>query len=337
MIGTDKAPSSVRDQIFDHQSNAVRYYLDREIRFNTQAAFLDRPSDEVVQKLARLMTLTVDPSAPTGLSDELSKKLANSKRVVRLSSKSKRLTAKIRAKYGPVKHAPREDPWVKEKKDVDAALHREKTNRRSRMVDKARKRHFRNADTDTLEAQFADTAISASAKDAELTRPLKYNIPERDVVIRLTCEPVTDLTDREKHVRSIEAIKARAALCRRQESQRRGRPRSTFKPKELMNPPEGLAEDSEEDTTDYFPLICRPTQCPFCLGEERKSYEDRTFEYCRPNKMMEHVQEAHLRKYASNDEINCEHPTCKANSLTLPSVMAFKRHTAKVHQINLRA
>ncbi len=154
--------------------------------------------------------------------------------------KSKRLTAKIWAKYGPVKHAPREDLWVKEKKDVDAALHRERTNRRSRMVDKARKRHFRNADTDTLEARFADTAISASAKDAELTRPLKYNIPERDVVIRLTCEPVTDLTDLEKHVRSIEAIKARAALCRRQESQRRGRPRSTFKPKELMNPPEGL-------------------------------------------------------------------------------------------------
>ncbi len=161
------------------------------------------------------MTLTVNPSAPTGLSDELSKKLANSKRVVRLSSKSKRLTAKIRAKYGPVKHAPRKNSWVKEKKDVDAALHREKTNRRSRMIDKARKRHFRNADTDTLEAQFTDTAISASANDVELLKPLNYNISERDVVIRLTCEPVINLTDREKHVRRIEAIKARAALCRR--------------------------------------------------------------------------------------------------------------------------
>jgi len=46
MIGTDKAPSSVRDQIFDHQSNVVRYYLDWEIRFNTQVAFLDRSSDQ---------------------------------------------------------------------------------------------------------------------------------------------------------------------------------------------------------------------------------------------------------------------------------------------------
>ena len=47
-ISADKAPLSVRDQIFDHQSNTVRYYLDREVRFNTQAAFLGRPSDNVV-------------------------------------------------------------------------------------------------------------------------------------------------------------------------------------------------------------------------------------------------------------------------------------------------
>jgi len=283
------------------------------------------------------MTLTVDSSASIELFDELSKKLANSKRVIRLSSKSKRLIVKIRVKYGSVKHASRKNSWIKKKKDVDAALHREKTNRRSRMVDKVRKRHFRNVDTDTLEAQFADIAISASVKDVELTRSLKYNISKRDVVIRLICESVIDLTDRKKHVRSIEVIKVRAALCRRQESQRRGRSRSTFKSKKLMNSSEGLAANSEENTTDYFPLICRSIQCSFCLDEECKFYENRTFEYCRLNKMMKHVQKAHLRKYASNDEINCEHSTCKTNSLILPSVMTFKSHIVKMHQINLRA
>lgn len=98
-ITVDKAPSSVRDQIFDHQSNAVRYYLDREVRFNTQAAFLGRPSHDVVQKLARLMTLTVNLDAPNKLSDELSKKLANSKQVLQLSRTSKDLTKKLKKKY----------------------------------------------------------------------------------------------------------------------------------------------------------------------------------------------------------------------------------------------
>ena len=125
---TDQAPSSVRDQIFDHQSNAVRYYLDREIRFNTIATFLGRSSDDVVQKFARLMTLTVDPNAPTKLSPELSHKVANSKRLLQLSRESKALTEKIKWKYSIVRHAPPHDPLVKTKKQVDAALHREKNN-----------------------------------------------------------------------------------------------------------------------------------------------------------------------------------------------------------------
>ncbi len=282
------------------------------------------------------MTLTVDFSVSIKLFNELSKKLANSKQMIRLSSKSKRLIIKIRIKYELVKHASRENSWIKKKKDVDAVLHREKMNRRSRMIDKVRKQHYRNVDTDTLEAQFADIAISTSVKDVELTRSLKYNISKQDVVIWLICESVIDLTNRKKHVRSIEIIKVRAALCRRQESQRRDKSRSTFKSKKLMNSSEDLAENSEENTTDYFFLICRSIQCSFCLDEKRKFYENRTFEYCRSNKMMKHVQKTHLRKYASNDEINCEHSTCKTNSLTLSSVMTFKSHIVKMHQINLR-
>lgn len=101
-ILADQAPSSVRDQIFDHQSNTVRYYLDREVRFNTIAAFLGRPSNGIVQKLARLMTLTVDPNAPTTLSPELSKKVALGWRVLQLSRENKELTRKLKRKYDVV-------------------------------------------------------------------------------------------------------------------------------------------------------------------------------------------------------------------------------------------
>ena len=66
----DAAQASVRDQVMDHFSNAVQYYIDREVRCDTQAAYLGRPSNEVVQKMARLMSLNVDPTAPTKPSDE---------------------------------------------------------------------------------------------------------------------------------------------------------------------------------------------------------------------------------------------------------------------------
>lgn len=286
----DKAPSSVRDQIFDHQSNAVCYYLDREVRFDTQAAFLGRPSDDVVQKLARLMTLTVDPNAPDTLSGELLEKLANSKRVVQLGRTSKDLTEKLRKKYRLVRLAPPNDPLLEAKKQVDAASHREKTNRRNRMLEKARKRHFRHADTATLEAQFVGSTIAASDEDAKPPVPLQYYIPERSNIVRLTCEPIADLTDHEKHIRRIEALRTRVALCGRQESRRRRRPRLAYQSSGLMTPPEGSPEVLEEDKTDKFPLVCKPTQCISCLGDERKSQGGRIFEYARPNKMMDEVE-----------------------------------------------
>ena len=34
--------------------------------------------------------------------------------------------------------------------------------------------------------------------DTELAQPLEYNIPERGLVARLTCEPTADLTEGEK-------------------------------------------------------------------------------------------------------------------------------------------
>ena len=330
----DKAPSSVRDQIFDHQSNTVRYYLDREVRFNTQAAFLGRPSDEVVQKLARLMTLTVDPTAPTKLSAKLSTKLANSKRVVHLCQRSKALKDKLKKKYHFVRLAPPHDPWLQAKKTVDAALHRERNNRRNRMLDKARKRHFRNADTVTLEAQFANSSIATSDEDEKAPTPLQYDIPERGDIVRLTCEPIADLTDHEKHTRRIEALQARVALCGRLETRRRSQPRFIHQLSELMTPPKESLEGSK-DKKDHFPLVCKPTQCIFCLGNERKSYRGRTFEYARPNKMMDEV-ERHLRRFAPGDPIPCPHPTCNAAGLVLPEVMAFKNHTATVHKMLLR-
>lgn len=46
----DKALTSIRDQVADHESNAVRYYLNEIVDFDTQAAAMDRPSDEMVHK-----------------------------------------------------------------------------------------------------------------------------------------------------------------------------------------------------------------------------------------------------------------------------------------------
>lgn len=85
----------------------------------------------------------------------------------------------------------------------------------------------------------------------------------------------------------------------------------------------------EEDKTDHFPLVWKPTQCIFCLGNERKSHGGRTFEYVRPNKMVDEV-ERHLERLATGDPIMCPHPTCKAAGLVLPGAMAFKNSKTNI-------
>lgn len=79
---TDKAPASVRDQIFDHKIGSVRSYLDEEVRFDTKACYLGRPSNDVIQRMARLASLTADASAPTELSSEQKAKLSRHPQVM---------------------------------------------------------------------------------------------------------------------------------------------------------------------------------------------------------------------------------------------------------------
>lgn len=116
-----------------------------------------------------------------------------------------------------------------------------------------------------------------------------------------------------------------AAMCRRQETRRRRKPKSQVKQEESDTPsedPEDDMIDSPEDTVkDLFSLVCKKSQCIFCLGDERKPYLERMFEYSRRSKMMDEVDK-HLRKFAPNDKVQYPHPMCKSAAMVLPGVMA---------------
>ncbi len=253
--------------------------------------------------------------------------------MIRLGQRNKALTARIHnAGYKTVDDAIGITLYTKKKK-AEARLNYTKIKLRSCIIAQARKWYFRTADTVAFDAQFsATTAAPTAAPDILPAKPIEYHIPERAEVVRLTCSPGDDLSDREQLRRRIEAIDARAALCYRRETQRRGRPKATIKQEES----EGVVSESGEDAKDYFPMVCRPTQCLFCLGDDRLPYLHRIFEYAKPNRMMNEVGK-HLESFAQEDPVPCPHPQCSAAGLVLPSVMGFKNHTATVHKIFLRA
>ena len=309
----------------DHYSNAVHYYLNREVSCDTQAAYFGRPSNKAVQRIARLMSLTVDPSAPTGLSDEQLQKFANHKKILRLRQKSRNLTAEIKKQYNTTVKGAQGTELYKQKKGVDALLNSTKAKQRDKLLRQARKRHFRNADTERLEQQFASDP--ASSTPGARVRPTEYEVMERGVLVELTCNVLDNLKEDELD-RRIHITKARAALCSRKERQRRGRNACKAALKQV-----GLPEVKQE----LYPLSCHPRQCIICIGDETKSYESRTYVYSTVNKMWDHFQSDHLQFIAPDAPIPCRHPICKSLGLILPGVKTFKNHVEMVHEIKSRA
>ena len=149
------------------------------------------------------MILTVDLNASTKLTPGMSVKLTKSNTLMHLSDESRALAKRLKAKYGFVKHSPTNDPALQSKKEADAALHHAKTNKRYRLPEKARERHFLNADTNIIEAQSGADALDDNPKPPP---PLQYAIPEPGDLVWLTCESHDSATDVEKHNRRIESI-----------------------------------------------------------------------------------------------------------------------------------
>jgi len=177
----------------------VGYYLDQEIRFDTESCYLGKPSNEVVQKTARLASLTADTSALTELSPEQKAKLAQHPPVIQLAQRNKALTARIHAAgYKTIGDAKGTFLFQKKKK-AERRLNCLKIKLREHTITQAQKRHFRKADTLTFDAQFSGAvAAHTTPQGTHHTQPIEYNILERAEVVRLTCRPSDGLSDGKK-------------------------------------------------------------------------------------------------------------------------------------------
>lgn len=85
-----------------------------------------------------------------------------------------------------------------------------------------------------------------------------------------------------------------------------------------------------------IPSRPRQDQCPICIGDELKSYEERMDCFCRVSKMRDHVERTHLRGVAPEEAFSCRHPVGKSQGLVLKHLQRFKSHVQTVHGVRLR-
>ncbi len=115
---------------------------------------------------------------------------------------------------------------------------------------------------------------------------VEHQIPQKTQLADLICPRVTDITPQNAVKRRIQVAELMLALCKCREVPSLGIP-----------PPSIFKEESPEagPLDPIFPLECSKKQCPFCIGDESRSYEQRMGKFCRPATMMNHVENIHLK------------------------------------------
>ncbi|KAE8139909.1 hypothetical protein BDV38DRAFT_269677 [Aspergillus pseudotamarii] len=321
------APSSVRDQVADHESNAVKYYLNEIVDFDTAAAFHKRPSNEVVQRELRSATLLADNTAPIGLTDAQAQRISRNPEVRRLRRVCRALTAEVYNQgYKTLKEAAGTEIGER-KKQADAELSSMLTRLREEAKEKNRQRHFRRTDTAIFNQQYErNEHFNKNKAQPRLTQT--YQIAERNELVGLLCYSTPPEKDVDAHLRRLKFIRLLVRWQNRKESPRRGRQTMSI----TMPQPTDLSLTAGTSSDRYDPL-----QCPFCLSDTRLPLADRERRKSKINKLWDHVENIHGQELAAFDSGFRRCGLCGMRNIDFipSSVPNFKNHTQTVHGIRL--
>ncbi|KAL5408048.1 hypothetical protein PMIN04_011537 [Paraphaeosphaeria minitans] len=316
-----KAPVATRNQVMGHsRSKIFQSYINQDVEFDVHAAYLDEPSDTAVIKAMGNMSLTRDPLAPTTLSPEDALAIERHTTVAKLRQQRDTLTKrirKVRRDGGPC------EVLYELREKTRAKLLRKRKKLQDHRKKKARDRHFWENDTREL-----DREGDLSFEDEEEAKPAAttYALEERACIASMLCRPPRNLHEPGALEQRCELIRTMTKLCRRRELRRRP----------IASEPAASQTMQEDSLTTSFPLVCDRRQCLFCIGDESLPLVQRMFCYSRVAKMMDHVEDEHLRRFAPDATITCPHPACRKEGVPLDGVLHFKRHANDDHGIKLR-
>jgi hypothetical protein len=324
----DVATASERDQVMGHSDSGIfQFYIDPNVKCDVQSAFLDEPSDKVLMKVLGSMSLTRDPLAPTKLKPDDARTIAQHPTVVELRQQRDDWTKKIKDFQQRPELGGSVEGVIKvlenSKKAAEADLRNKKKMLRDRLMKKNRQRYFAENDTRALE-EGDDLLL----EDGDKNKPtMVYALKERASIVALLCRPSLGLDEPDAPDSRILLVRHMKELCGRREARRRGK---------APDPTLPQAKSEDEYVNSLTRLECNARQCLFCIGDEALPVSQRMFCWCRPAKMMDHVEKVHLDSLKPESEVPCPHPGCRSKEVVLHGVSHLKRHALEVHRITLR-
>lgn len=133
--GIDIATTAERDQVMGHSHSGIfQFYLNQKVKCDVQAAFLGVPSQDTLLRTVGHMSYTMDPNAPTELTEEDKARVSNHPKVAQNKQKLATLEGRI-TNLRRRRHTTEElaDLYA-ERTRLDADLNRRKTRMRVRLL-----------------------------------------------------------------------------------------------------------------------------------------------------------------------------------------------------------
>ena len=334
------ASDAVRDQVMRHDPFTGVFngaYINGNVRFNVQDAFLESDiSDDGLTRAFTHMSLRCNPGAPKEVPKELMDQLlAVEPDIADLDQQFRVSRTRLRWEYGTIKRAPKQKQ--KEHEELGKQLRNAMKSFRTEIEYANKKDYFYRIHNEMMKRQlqrYLDKPV-VEEETEDLEPVVQHQLEERTRVQQLLCDLSKDLSPQDFVARKILAIDAMTALASRQELQTR-KPQRTpaFKDPVKKESPSPAPTPESFPLLDEFSLLLGKTQCIFCIGNKRYSYDQRSRTFKHVSHMWDHVENVHLKHLGQL--ITCHHPVCKAEGLVLNSVMHFKYHVATVHGVNLR-
>jgi hypothetical protein len=296
-------------------------YINEKIKFHLQNAFLDEPTEDSLLKMLSHIGHMRDPRARKNMvPDGVWEMMPPDPDIEALRAERNRLKG---GRYR-IRGAENEERI----RELGKLIATKEAQRRNKIQQEYRADYFYNRPTRDIERQAI--MDEEEEEEEEYVEPIvDLQIPERAQLAEILCSQPDDLSATELLELRIQAVELMVSLCGKRETARRNYIRRRAQA--------DVTVKEESPGPDPFPLLMDRKQCPYCIGDESLSYEERTFKYCRPAVMYDHFDRKHAPQLGDMKQLLCNHPKCREEALEFKHLNHFKNHVERVHGVKLRA
>ncbi len=239
-------------------------YINEKVEFHLEKVVADEPTEDCLIKLFTHMSMTRDPLASQDMvPDEIRQTLPPDPEIIALVQR--------RSQLRNGRYRIRGTEHEEEIREISKLIRTKRANRDKALRRQYREYYFYNRPTWEIEQQLVEDA-DKEYEDLYIDPAINLHIPERACLADLLyCQP-GDLGCDDLCRLCVEAAELMVALCNKRETVKQKRVHKILEVNIFIK--------EEAPEPDRFPLLMRKIQCPYYIGDEAISIEERTFSYC---------------------------------------------------------